>query len=449
MPKKRRSGRIYWKTPKGKVTRSPRAGTDRAYVDLRDFGDVIDPRPGSQDIYRLRMALKPEGATRATSDPDVANKMASDIVAELEERRRNKALGIIPNGTVTTFETAVAIHLLEKADEDVTDGWLAESEHMLRRAISFFGGHRDVASFEATDVRDWMKHLATVDSGRGTKLSGGTIRHHLNCLSNFFGTGIEKRWVTHNPVANLKRGTKPKAKRQEAGWFEPPEASLILEAAFRYKSKKAYAAIPFPGPLVGTFLLTGGRKSEVLGLAAEDIAFDRDIIHIRPNEFRRLKTGNATRTVPLWPQLQEILQRHVFEDGHVSGLLFPSPGDPSGRRQGATMISDLEKMLDGIARFVGWEPGSIRSKMFRHTYCSSRLQTFERVKVGEDEEGEPILEAIPVSPFTVAKEMGHGGDSLVKRIYGHLGTVRHRSEHVEFRVDQHKEALEGKLEALR
>ncbi len=53
-----------------------------------------------------------------------------------------------------------------------------------------------------------------------------------------------------------------------------------------------------------------------------------------------------------------------------------------------------------------------------------------------------------VSPFTVAKEMGHGGDSLVKRIYGHLGTLRHRSEVVEYRVEQHWEVLGKRLRAL-
>ena len=204
---------------------------------------------------------------------------------------------------------------------------------------------------------------------------------------------------------------------------------------------KAHMSIPFPGPLVATFLLMGGRKSEVLGLTAEDIAFDRNLVHIRPNAFRRLKTDNATRQVRLWPQLREILQKHVFEDGHVSGLLFPSPA-------GTGMIQDLEKMLDGIARFIGWDEGSIRSKMFRHTYCSARLQTFEWQKVGEDEHGKPNLEAIPVSPFNVGREMGHGGDSRVKRIYGHLGTVRHRSEHVEFRVDDHREVLGDKVESL-
>jgi hypothetical protein len=48
----------------------------------------------------------------------------------------------------------------------------------------------------------------------------------------------------------------------------------------------------------------------------------------------------------------------------------------------------------------------------------------------------------------VAKELGHGGDSLVKRIYGHLGEVRHRSEVVEYRITDHAERLGERLGRL-
>ena len=41
------------------------------------------------------------------------------------------------------------------------------------------------------------------------------------------------------------------------------------------------------------------------------------------------------------------------------------------------------------------------------------------------------------SVYTVAKEMGHGGESMVRRVYGHLGDVRHRAEVVEYRVEQY------------
>lgn len=62
--------------------------------------------------------------------------------------------------------------------------------------------------------------------------------------------------------------------------------------------------------------------------------------------------------------------------------------------------------------------------MFRHTYCSTCLQTLDR--------------GAPVSVYTVGRELGHGGDALVKRIYGHLGEAPHRSENVEYRIDQQR-----------
>jgi integrase len=99
------------------------------------------------------------------------------------------------------------------------------------------------------------------------------------------------------------------------------------------------------------------------------------------------------------------------------------------------MIYDPRKALDAIARRAGWKEGEIRTKAFRHTYCAARLQTVDN--------------GFPVSPYTVGKEMGHGGDQLVRRIYGHLGQVRHRSEAVEYLAEQHQEILGERLTALR
>jgi len=99
------------------------------------------------------------------------------------------------------------------------------------------------------------------------------------------------------------------------------------------------------------------------------------------------------------------------------------------------MLTDDRKLLDAVAVLAGWPPGEIRAKMFRHTYCAARLQTLDH--------------GAPVSPFTVAKELGHGAEAMVRREYGHLGTVRHRAEVVEYRVEQHTERLRDRLAALR
>jgi hypothetical protein len=48
----------------------------------------------------------------------------------------------------------------------------------------------------------------------------------------------------------------------------------------------------------------------------------------------------------------------------------------------------------------------------------------------------------------VSRELGHGSRDMVERVYSHLGTVRHRSESVEYRVEQFADGLREKLDAL-
>ncbi|MDQ3083014.1 MAG: tyrosine-type recombinase/integrase, partial [Gemmatimonadota bacterium] len=188
-------------------------------------------------------------------------------------------------------------------------------------------------------------------------------------------------------------------------------------------------AISFIYPLLATYLLTGGRETEVLGLEVDDVNFERKTVTFRPNGWRRLKTRTSHRTVPLWPQLEQILRDYLTVTPRV-GLLFPSP------RVGAPgMLSDFRKTLDAVVKRAGWKDGEVRSKAFRHTYCAARLQTLDS--------------GAPVSVYTVAKELGHGGDALVKRVYGHLGSVRHRSGVMEYRVEQHKAQLTAGLSLLR
>jgi integrase len=98
------------------------------------------------------------------------------------------------------------------------------------------------------------------------------------------------------------------------------------------------------------------------------------------------------------------------------------------------MVTDVRKMLDSIGKPAGWKAGEIRAKMFRHAYCSARLQTLDN---GQS-----------VSTFLVGRELGHSGDTMVQRVYAHLGKIRHQSKHVEFRVSQHRKLLKDRLKAL-
>ena len=83
------------------------------------------------------------------------------------------------------------------------------------------------------------------------------------------------------------------------------------------------------------------------------------------------------------------------------------------------------------ASCAAWKAGELTTRVFRHTWTAARLQTLDR--------------GAPLSVYTVARELGHGSEEMVRRVYAHLGTVRHRSEVVEYRIEQHLEALKDRL----
>lgn len=407
---RRNGSRIYWRH---------QGAHRRAYGDFRDFADVGGKRE----------ALIANGTRTATTDLVIAEQLAAARVKELQAKRLNRAvLGVEGEAYLGPFSEH---HLKQKARSGrVVKRHLEQLETHLERACAFFGTRRELNTIGVKDVERWLHHLGERDNGRGGKLSPRTVRAHLNALSNLYRRAQGEARVPpgFNPASAVM--DKPSARpAREAKWLEVHEAALFLESARTWKPDCDAHACPFMYPLVATFLLTGGRKSEVLGLEVDDVSFDRKTVTFRPNGYRRLKTSTSHRSVPLWPQLEETIRSYVFGGpGPRDGLLFPS-ARTGGR------IHDVRKALDEVGKRVEIPAGEIRTKVFRHTFCAAALQLTEG--------------GAAISPYTVAKWMGHGGRSLVDRVYGHLGEVRHRTEAVEYRVDTHRRQLGDRLTTLR
>lgn len=364
----------------------------------------------------------------------------AEALAMIPGRKEDRKIGRpIHDATPSTLAAFVAEHLQAKAREEVTLGWVAESEHQLKRAVEHFGPDCHLVSITTKDVRRWSERL------QAAGLAGGTVRHHLNALSNLFKRARAEAAVPsgYDPVGDLMH--KPKANPDEALWLEVPEAALLLEAARTTPASPAASGqppVPFAYELIATLLLTGGRQDEVLGLEVADVDFDRKRVTFRPNAWRRLKTEKSHRTLPLWPQLEAILRPYVFGgDSPPARLLFPSY-----RTGTEAMLTDVRKLLDRVTERVGTlylmdqgrrrkaDPGDIRTKVFRHTYISARLQTLDR--------------GAPVSTWTVAGEVGHSSTAMIERTYGHHGELRHRAKAVEYRGAQHKAKLGDRLARL-
>jgi integrase len=403
-------------------------GSKRFYGDFRDFSDV-----GGR-----REALIPVGAERATTDEQLAQMLLSERLAELDGFRRRRQRG---ETLEDAYLKAYAKHhiALKRQAGNATQQWLEAAEIHLRAAGKFFStsataDNRSLESISVGDVQRYVAWLASQTNGRGGTLSSSSQRKYLNSLSNLYRRAISERRVPlgYNPVASLLEKPQEGCGRQEAKWLEVHEAALLLAYAGLYVPNRLTAAIPpiTIHAILATMLLTGGRPSEVLGLQRRDVSFERRLVTFRPNSTRqRLKTASSFRSVRLWPQLNAILSEYCAEHASLApnDLLFSNP--KTGQR-----LVDIRKALDTISAAAGHPFGSIRPYAFRHTYCAARLQSLDN--------------GAPISPFTVAKELGHGGLALVNHVYGHLGHVRHRSEVVEFDVSQHVERLGARYEAF-
>lgn len=363
---RRRKTRVYWRN-------------GRAYGDFRDYGDA----GGSRE------ALIPPGEKLATTDPDVADAVVGARLKELEAQRRRRGLG--GQGVQASIGALTKRYLKAKRRAGYATRHVKNIERHLAVAAEFFRPGRYLDTIRVGEVREYLDYLRDQENPRGGSYTDSTLRAYLVSLSGLYTFAQEREVVPpgYNPVTAF--GDKPSAAGEESEWLEVHDAARLI--------KDAQGSWIFP--IVATMLLTGGRQSEVFGLTGEDVKAGRGIVHFRPNEYRGLKNKPSVRTVPLWPQLAEILAAHDSD----SELLFPSPVT-------GEMLTNIRPSLDKIH-------AGLRTRIFRHTYCAARLQTLDH--------------GAPVSVYTVAREMGHASTQTTERVYAHLGRVRHRSEVVEYR----------------
>ena len=146
-------------------------------------------------------------------------------------------------------------------------------------------GDRDVSEYTREGAKLFVRHLEM----KGNKTA--TIRRRINSLSAILNYAyaeldLDKR----NPFSRLiiKAEGEDSHKR---GTFTNDQ----LEEGYD-KALASGSQIKLLMPLLGE---TGCSIAEIVGLRLQDIDLENDLIHIRANSARRLKTRNSQRTLPL------------------------------------------------------------------------------------------------------------------------------------------------------
>jgi integrase len=99
-------------------------------------------------------------------------------------------------------------------------------------------------------------------------------------------------------------------------------------------------------PLLGE---TGCRLAEIVGLELKDIDMENELIHIRPNSIRRLKTRNSERTLPLvgYAKIAMVLAL-AKSDGKYLFPRYVRGGKCNADHASAALNKWLKKDFDGM-----------------------------------------------------------------------------------------------------
>lgn len=442
-----------------KVYLRKRARGSYYYGDLRAYADV----GGGLE------ALKAPGASRATSNFAEAAALYAAREAFYRERRAQVTAGTLVAGeeaTSSSAESAAPVrlgpflrdHLAWKAARPhVRTGTIARDEKSAKVLLRCLG---NLPLSEVTPARlEAYVEQRSNEPGirRGTRAAPRSIRAELHTLSHAMRRAVMLGLLPSNPVRLMM--SKPPVPTEEAVYLTDGEAARLLEAAREEDAhtavlrdtladKRAARAaaeaererrfaetghrgpgrprrvrpastpsaavatiddrVPFAHAIVATYLYTGGRAEEVLGLRVSDVDFVRKRVYFRHNAWRKLKRDHHDRGVELWPALADVLRAHVTATG-LSGddLLFPSPAtggmlDRFGK--------PLARCLERAALSEQHTGQRITCHSLRHTFATALLQTLVPIADG----GWAVR-----SSFDVAKQLGHRSSKLVDDTYGH------------------------------
>jgi integrase len=282
---------------------------------------------------------------------------------------------------------------------------LESYEGYIRREIAPVIGGLEIARIRPGHVRAVLARMQK----RG--LSAATIAQTRGVLGSALRQAVEEGLIPTNPVTAVKR---PQIRRRELHWPTPAQPTALLNAS--------------SGTIWGIPILlsatTGARRSEVLGLAWEDVDLRSGIVRIRRGvqrmtgrgaadtiAFTPLKTKRARRVIQLPAFALERIRSHRREQLERRTLLGAAWRDPLDD-QGAPVALVCER---GDGSFIHPDSFTHAFKRFGREaglHPSTRLHDVRHAVTTE-------LGRQGVHGVVVSAVLGHASPAFTIAVYQH------------------------------
>jgi len=246
-------------------------------------------------------------------------------------------------------------------------------------------GHLRIDMITPKVIRDWF-----VNSG----LSAKTLRTHRIMLDFTLNWAVQEKMIPSNPSDSLKlEHILPK--KQLSSDYEPDPLNKTEIAAV------INAADDWYRQMIITWLFTGVRPGELLGLRWSDIDFKNRAIHIRRARVLGVedapKTSTSIRQIDMLPMVYDALQTQRQQTYFISGA------------EGYVFLSKHKKKPFNDHRGLGraaWNP-AIKAAGIRHRNQYQARHTFASQMLTEGND-----------PWWLARQLGHKGIEMINRVYG-------------------------------
>jgi len=287
----------------------------------------------------------PEGLDGKRRRKVICRKDKGKVIEELRAAKKElEKLGDLATSSVRL--DAWAAHWLDRiAPKEIKPRTLAGYKTVINGYVLPVLGRKTLGKISAQDVRRLHDVMAATPKDPklrdGRELDEGTVMLSStyvllahNALSVMLSAALREGKISANPCDMVSRPRKRKLEQQ----------ALTLEQAMQLL---AHLATREDRALWATYLLTGARRGEILGLERERVTDVLDLswqlqritdIKNVPDDFEyrqvksslyltRPKSQSGWRVIPLVEPLRSILELHMQEP-HEDGLVFHEDGRP-------------------------------------------------------------------------------------------------------------------------
>lgn len=354
--------------------------------------------------YRLRVDLGIIGGKRKQLERAFKGKAreAKDALDDLMAEARAGTLAATPPISVKDMFTAFLMSMQAQVRPSTWSIYKIQADRYISRHI----GHWKLREIDAYQIEALYGQLARTGGKDGNGLSAQTIHHIHRLLSHALSWCVRRRWLGRNPCEDVKP---PKVNKPEIRVLRPDQAPALF-SYLQQHSPWAYA----PTALA---LLTGMRRSELLGLQWGDVYLDgaNSSLSIRrgvtfEESTKRVvvlppKTTRSARSVELSPLAVNLLRAHreakeqeakiigrVVQD---SDFIFAFPEADQSRPEALPRPHSLSRAFERACKAAEVK---VSFHGLRHTHATEMLKS-------------------NVHPAVVANRLGHSSIAITVDTY--------------------------------